>query len=71
MLLVFLTNTFTCEHLAQVLCSLHWPLFRTDFKGLIFVFKALNYLVPPYLKDNDVIQSTLVGSPEVKTQTLR
>lgn len=49
----FLTNTSTPQHIAPVLSSLHWlPVaFRIDFKILVFVFKALNGLGPPYLSD--------------------
>lgn len=45
-----LTNTRSCEHITPVLSSLHClPVhFRINFK-LLFVFKAINTLVPLYL----------------------
>ena len=48
-----LTCTRKHEHITPVLASLHWlPVhFRVDFKVLLFVFKALNGLAPPYLAE--------------------
>lgn len=41
------------EHITPILASLHWlPVrFRIDFKILLFVFKCLHGLAPPYLSD--------------------
>ncbi len=60
-----LTNTPRREHITPVLYSLHWlPVhFRIDFKILMFVFKALNGLAPPYLSD--------LLTPQVRNRTLR
>ena len=46
-----LTGTKKREHITPVLAQLHWlPVkFRIDFKILLFVFKALNGLAPPYI----------------------
>ena len=48
-----LTGTKKREHITPVLASLHWlPIrFRVDFKLLLFVFKSLHGLAPPYLAD--------------------
>lgn len=48
-----LTNTCKREHITPILSSLHWlPVsFRVDFKILLFVFKALNGLAPPYITE--------------------
>lgn len=48
-----LTNTRKREHITPILSSLHWlPVsFRVDFKILLFVFKALNGLAPPYVTE--------------------
>ncbi len=41
------------EHITPVLFSLHWlPVrFQIEFKLVLFVFKSLNVLAPPYLED--------------------
>ena len=49
-------NIFFCPsyyYITPVLASLHWlPIrFRVDFKLLLFVFKSLHGLAPPYLAD--------------------
>ena len=48
-----LTNTKKREHITPVLVSLHWlPVhFRVNFKVLLFVFKSLHGLAPPYLAE--------------------
>ena len=48
-----LTKTRMRDHITPVLASLHWlPVAsRIDFKILLLVYKALNGLAPPYLKD--------------------
>ncbi len=48
-----LTGTRKREHITPVLFSLHWlPVrFQIEFKLLLFVFKSLNGLAPPYLAD--------------------
>ncbi|KAF7689309.1 hypothetical protein HF521_012662, partial [Silurus meridionalis] len=48
-----LTNTSKCSHITPVLRSLHWlPVrFRVEYKVLLFVFKAINDLAPPYLAE--------------------
>ena len=48
-----LTGTSRHSHISPVLCSLHWlPVrYRVDFKILMFAFKALNGLAPPYLSE--------------------
>ena len=48
-----LTGTRKREHITPILASLHWlPVhFRVHFKILIFVFKSLNGLAPPYLSE--------------------
>lgn len=48
-----LTGTKKRDHITPILASLHWlPVkFRIDFKILLFVFKALNGLAPPYISD--------------------
>ncbi len=48
-----LTGKRKRDHITPVLASLHWlPVkFRIDFKILMFVFKILNGLAPPYLCD--------------------
>ena len=49
-----LTNTRRRDHISPVLSTLHWlPVsFRIDFKALLFVYKALHGLAPPYIKDS-------------------
>lgn len=63
----FLTGTSRRQHITPALYSLYWlPVsFRVDFKILLFVFKALNGLSPPYLSKllntrnaNRVLRST-------------
>ncbi len=41
------------DHITPLLRTLHWlPVsFRTDFKVLLLVYKALNNLAPPYIRD--------------------
>lgn len=48
-----LTGTRKREHITPVLAELHWlPVkYRIDFKILLFVFKALNGLVPQYISE--------------------
>uniref|UniRef100_A0A3P9BFF7 Reverse transcriptase domain-containing protein n=1 Tax=Maylandia zebra TaxID=106582 RepID=A0A3P9BFF7_9CICH len=48
-----LTGTRKREHITPVLASLHWlPVsFRVNFKILMFVFKCLHSLAPPYLSE--------------------
>ena len=48
-----LTGTKKYQHINPVLASLHWlPVnFRIDFKVILFTFKSLNGLAPPYLSD--------------------
>uniref|UniRef100_A0A8C5AN71 Reverse transcriptase domain-containing protein n=1 Tax=Gadus morhua TaxID=8049 RepID=A0A8C5AN71_GADMO len=48
-----LTNTRKYDHITPILASLHWlPVrFRIHFKILLFAFKALNGLAPPYLSE--------------------
>ncbi|XP_055499399.1 uncharacterized protein LOC129701965 [Leucoraja erinacea] len=48
-----LTGTRKREHITPILASLHWlPVhFRVHFKILLFVFKSLNGLAPPYLSE--------------------
>lgn len=48
-----LTGTRKYDHISPILASLHWlPVrFRINFKVLLFVFKALNGLAPPYLSE--------------------
>ena len=48
-----LTGTRKFEHITPVLRSRHWlPVhFRIRFKILVFTFKSLNGLAPPYLSD--------------------
>ncbi|KAK7925857.1 hypothetical protein WMY93_008167 [Mugilogobius chulae] len=48
-----LTNSSRYTHITPILSSLHWlPVrFRIDYKILMFVFKALHGLAPPYISD--------------------
>ena len=48
-----LTGARKREHITPILASLHWlPVhFRVHFKILLFVFKSLNGLTPPYLSE--------------------
>ena len=48
-----LTGVRKREHITPILASLHWlPVhFRVHFKILLFVFKSLNGLAPPYLSE--------------------
>ena len=48
-----LTGTRKYEHITPILASLHWlPIhFRVHFKIILFVFKSLNGLAPPYLTE--------------------
>ncbi len=48
-----LTGSRKRDHITRILSSLHWlPVrYRIDFKILLFVFKSLNGLAPPYLSD--------------------
>uniref|UniRef100_A0A3B1J046 Reverse transcriptase domain-containing protein n=1 Tax=Astyanax mexicanus TaxID=7994 RepID=A0A3B1J046_ASTMX len=48
-----LTGTCKYEHISPILVSLHWlPIyFRIHFKILLFTFKSLNGLAPPYLSE--------------------
>lgn len=47
------TGTYKQEHITAILSSLHWlsVCFRMEYKLLLFVFKSLNWLAPPYLTD--------------------
>ncbi|XP_026176392.1 uncharacterized protein LOC113138288 [Mastacembelus armatus] len=48
-----LTGTRKYKHITPILAALHWlPVsFRVHFKVLLFVFKSLNGLAPPYLTE--------------------
>ncbi len=48
-----LTGTCKYEHISPILASLHWlPVhFKIQFKILLFVFKSLNGLAPPYISE--------------------
>ncbi len=48
-----LTGTRKHEHITPILASLHWlPIhFRVHFKIILFAFKSLNSLAPPYLSE--------------------
>ncbi len=48
-----LTGTRKYEHISPILASLHWlPVhFRITFKMILFVFKSLNGLAPPYISE--------------------
>ncbi len=48
-----LTGTRKYEHISPILASLHWlPVhFRIQFKILLFVYKSLNGLAPPYISE--------------------
>ena len=48
-----LTCTCKYEHISPILASLHWlPIqFQIHFKILLFAFKSLNGLAPPYLSE--------------------
>ena len=48
-----LTGTSKYEHISPILASLHWLSvhFRSHFKIILFAFKALNGLAPPYLSE--------------------
>ena len=48
-----LTGTKRREHITPVLADLHWlPVhFRIHFKVLLFAFKSLNGLAPPYITE--------------------
>ena len=48
-----LTNSRKYDHITPILASLHWlPVhFRIHFKIILFAFKALNGLAPPYLSE--------------------
>ncbi|XP_071398588.1 deoxynucleoside triphosphate triphosphohydrolase SAMHD1-like isoform X2 [Centroberyx affinis] len=48
-----LTKTKKMDHITPLLKTLHWlPVsFRIDFKVLLLVYKALNDLAPPYIRD--------------------
>ncbi len=48
-----ITRTSSFEHITPVLYHLHWlPVkYRVEYKILLFTFKALHNLVPPYLSD--------------------
>uniref|UniRef100_A0A8C6Q3C2 Reverse transcriptase domain-containing protein n=1 Tax=Nothobranchius furzeri TaxID=105023 RepID=A0A8C6Q3C2_NOTFU len=61
----FLTNTGRRQHITPILARLHWlPVhYRIRFKILLFVFKALNGLAPPYISE--------LLTPYVPGRTLR
>ena len=48
-----LISTRKYEHISPILASLHWlPVhFKINLKSILFVFKALNGLAPPYLSE--------------------
>ena len=48
-----ITRTRKSDHITPVLMELHWlPVeFRSQYKLLLYVFKALNNLAPVYLKE--------------------
>lgn len=56
-----LTGSRKRSHITPILFSLHWlPIrYRIDFKILLFVFKSLNGLAPPYLSDLQYCRYTL------------
>ena len=60
-----LTGTRRYDHISPVLSALHWlPVrFRIHFKILLFVFKSLHGLAPPYISELLV--------PYVPTRSLR
>ena len=76
-----ITRTKRCEHITHVLMQLHWlPVcYRTQYKLLLYVFKALNGLAPVYLKDLITVyepartlrseNAMLVVQPKVRTKT--
>ncbi len=71
-----LTHTSGHEHIPNILYSLHWlPVhFRIDFKPLMFVFKAINGLVPPYLSEILALHKhnrALVSSNQLMLEVLR
>src|SRR4029434_3271934 len=49
-----LTRTKRREHISPVLAALHWlpVIFRIDFKVLLLVYKALNWLGPSYIANS-------------------
>ena len=75
-----ITRTKKCEHITPVLMDLHWlPVcYRTQYKLLLYVFKALNDLALVYLKDLVTVyepartlrseNAMLVVQPKVRTQ---
>ena len=48
-----LTGTRKYDHISPILASLHWlPIhFRIHFRILLFTFKSLNGMTPPYLSE--------------------
>ena len=74
-------RTKRCEHITPVLMDLNWfPVcYRTQYKLLLCVFKALNGLAPVYLKDLVTVyepartlrseNAMLVVQPKVWTKT--
>lgn len=66
-----LTGTKKYDHITPVLAHLHWlPVkYRTDFKILLFVFKALNGLVPLYI--TDLLTPLITSRPLEVTRSLR
>ncbi len=54
-----LTGSRRRNHITPILCSLHWlPIsYRIQFKILLFVYKALNNLAPPYLSELIVVHN--------------
>ena len=76
-----ITRTKKCEHITPVLMDLHWlPVcYRTQYKLLHYVLKALNGLAPVYLKDLVTVcepartlrseNAMIVVQPKVRTKT--
>ncbi len=54
-----LTGSRRRNDITPILCSLHWLLisYRIQFKILLFVYKALNNLAPPYLSELIVVHN--------------
>jgi hypothetical protein len=81
MLYVIITRTKKCEHITPVLMDLPWlPVcYRTQYKLLLYVLKALNGLAPVYLKDLVTVyeparkllseNGMIVVQPKVRTKT--
>ena len=76
-----ITRTKKCEHITPVLMDLHClrVCYRTQYKLLLYVLKALNGLAPVYLKDLVTVyepartlrseNAMIVVQPKVRTKT--